>query len=110
MANYCISDIHGHYDYYKKMLEKIGFSDDDMLYIIGDVVDRGPHPVKLLLDLMKRPIVCCIAGNLMLKKMKYVYNVVKKQPVVAIQVAFLCILTKNKKFPQTVQKQLTNKK
>ena len=63
MANYVISDIHGHYDYYRKMLEKIDFSDSDMLYILGDVVDRGPHPVKILQDLMKRPNVCCIAGN-----------------------------------------------
>ena len=29
----------------KKMLEKIHFSDNDMLYIIGDVVDRGPRPI-----------------------------------------------------------------
>ena len=63
MANYVISDIHGHYDYYLKMLEKINFSDSEMLYILGDVVDRGPHPVKILQDLMKRSNVCCIAGN-----------------------------------------------
>ena len=63
MANYVISDIHGHYDYYLKMLEKIRFSEEDMLYILGDVVDRGPHPVKVLQDLMRRPNVCCLAGN-----------------------------------------------
>lgn len=63
MANYVISDIHGHYDQYLKMLEKIHFSDADMLYVLGDVVDRGPHPIRILQDLMKRPNVCCIAGN-----------------------------------------------
>lgn len=63
MSNYVISDIHSHYDAYVKMLDKIGFSDSDMLYILGDVVDRGPHPIKILLDLMKRANVVCIAGN-----------------------------------------------
>ena len=58
-----MSDIHGHYDYYIRMLEKISFSDDDMLYILGDVVDRGPHPIKVLQDLRLRPNVCCLAGN-----------------------------------------------
>lgn len=63
MSDYVISDIHGHYDAYKKMLEKIEFTDSDMLYILGDVVDRGPSPIKILLDLMDRPNVVCIAGN-----------------------------------------------
>ena len=63
MASYVISDIHGHYYEYLKMLEEIGFSDSDMLYVLGDVIDRGPNPVKVLLDLMNRPNVCCIAGN-----------------------------------------------
>ncbi len=44
LANYVISDIHGHYEYYVKMMEKIKFSNADMLYILGDVIDRGSHP------------------------------------------------------------------
>lgn len=60
---YIMSDIHGHFEQYKKMLEKIEFCDDDMLYILGDIVDRGPKPVSVLLDLMKRPNVVCLAGN-----------------------------------------------
>ena len=38
---YAMSDLHGCYDKYKKMLEKIHFGEDDTLYILGDVVDRG---------------------------------------------------------------------
>ena len=34
---YAMSDLHGYYDKYTKMLEKITFSDDDTLYILGDV-------------------------------------------------------------------------
>ena len=60
---YAISDIHGMYDKYIKMLELIEFSDDDELYVLGDVVDRGEKPVEVLLDMMKRPNVYLIIGN-----------------------------------------------
>lgn len=63
MSTYVMSDIHGNYDTYMKMLEKIHFSDADMLYILGDILDRGPHPMKIVLDLMKRTNVVCLAGN-----------------------------------------------
>lgn len=45
---YIISDIHGCYDQYRALLEKIHFSEVDELYVLGDVVDRGPKPVKVL--------------------------------------------------------------
>lgn len=48
---------------YINMLEKINFKDSDMLYILGDILDRGSHPIKIILDLMKRPNVEVIAGN-----------------------------------------------
>lgn len=63
MSTYVISDIHGNYDAYKEMLEKICFSEEDVLYILGDILDRGPHPIKVVLDLMERPNVVCLAGN-----------------------------------------------
>ncbi len=63
MSTYVMSDIHGNYDAYRKMLEKIHFSDEDMLYVLGDILDRGPHPIRIVLDLMKRPNVVCLAGN-----------------------------------------------
>ena len=37
---YVMSDLHGCYDKYVQMLEKIGFGDGDTLYILGDVIDR----------------------------------------------------------------------
>ena len=63
MSHYVMSDIHGDYDSYRKMLEKIQFSDADTLYIIGDIVDRGEHPIKILLDVMERPNVVFLVGN-----------------------------------------------
>ena len=90
MSTYVLSDIHGDFDAYKKMLEKINFSDADILYISVrdahmnyvvlcttrispqdsraslescDIVDRGEHPVKILLDVMDRTNVVFVIGN-----------------------------------------------
>jgi len=63
MAVYVMSDLHGEYDLYRRMLEKIRFSDRDTLYVIGDVVDRGPKPMEILLDMMMRPNVFPLIGN-----------------------------------------------
>lgn len=63
MATYVTSDIHGEYDLFIRLLEKIQLKDDDTLYVLGDVVDRGPHPIKTLLKLMEMPNVLCLVGN-----------------------------------------------
>lgn len=63
IATYVIADIHGEYDLFMELLEIIHLKDNDTLYILGDTVDRGPHPVKLLRKLMEMPGVVCIAGN-----------------------------------------------
>lgn len=36
------------------MLKLINFRNDDMRYILCDVLDRGPNPIKIILDLMQR--------------------------------------------------------
>ena len=60
---YVISDIHGHYSRYQAMLKQIRCGNEDMLYVLGDMIDRGPDGVKVLLDLMARPNVTPILGN-----------------------------------------------
>ena len=60
---YVMSDLHGCYDKYVQMLEKIGFGDGDTLYILGDVIDRGPDGIRILLDMMDRKNVIPIIGN-----------------------------------------------
>ena len=40
--NFVISDLHGYsHDRFIELLEKAKFSDDDFLYILGDVIDRN---------------------------------------------------------------------
>ena len=63
MATYCISDIHGEYDRYIKMLETINFTDDDFLYILGDAIDRGPDSIAVITDIMSRKNVQMLLGN-----------------------------------------------
>lgn len=60
---YIISDIHGCFKQYQKLLEKIKFSPNDKLYVLGDVVDRGPEPIKVLQDMIRQPNITLILGN-----------------------------------------------
>lgn len=60
---YAISDIHGCYDKYIKMLDKIGFSDNDTLYVLGDVIDRGEGGIAVLRDMMNRKNIIPLIGN-----------------------------------------------
>lgn len=74
MATYVMSDIHGHGDLFRKMLEKIGFSEDDKLYIIGDVVDRGPDGIKLLQQILHTPNIVFLLGNHEDLLLRYLYH------------------------------------
>ena len=60
---YAVSDIHGCYEQYQEILDKIGFSAADMLYVLGDVLDRGPQPIRILEDMAGRYNVIPIIGN-----------------------------------------------
>lgn len=60
---YVTSDIHGEIELFQKLIEEIHLSEDDTLYILGDILDRGPHPIKLLCKLMEMPNVICLVGN-----------------------------------------------
>lgn len=62
---YVISDLHGYpIEKLKMLLEKADFSEDDFLYILGDVVDRnGDGGVSILLWLLEQVNVQLILGN-----------------------------------------------
>lgn len=63
IGTYVISDIHGQYDMFMELLEKINFKETDTLYVLGDVLDRGPHPIKVLMKLIEMPNAICMVGN-----------------------------------------------
>lgn len=60
---YAMSDIHNDYVSFKEMLELIHFSQEDKLYIIGDIFDRGTGPVSLYFEIKKYPNIIPIKGN-----------------------------------------------
>lgn len=63
MATYVVGDIHGEYGTFMDLLEQIQLKETDTLYVLGDILDRGPHPIKVLLKLMEMPNVICLVGN-----------------------------------------------
>ena len=63
MAHYVMGDIHGEADRFHAMLKKIQFSEDDILILLGDVIDRGPDGIALLLEIMEMPNVIMLLGN-----------------------------------------------
>lgn len=60
---YLMSDIHGCYDKYIAMIKKINLGRADVLYVLGDVLDRGPEGFKILLDMASRENVVILRGN-----------------------------------------------
>jgi serine/threonine protein phosphatase 1 len=60
---YVMGDIHGEYDRFMEVFRQLDFDETDTLYVLGDILDRGPHPIKTLLTLMEMPNVVCLVGN-----------------------------------------------
>ncbi len=63
MSVYVVSDLHGQFDVLKRGLEMIGFSEEDRLIVLGDVIDRGPHGIRMLKFLMQHENMDMILGN-----------------------------------------------
>jgi len=55
LAIYFVSDLHGQYQTFVKALEAASFSLErgDQLYVLGDMVDRGPKSKEVLLHLLE---------------------------------------------------------
>ena len=63
MATYVMSDIHGEGERFFAMLKEIEFKDEDQLYIIGDVIDRGEDGIDLLEYIMEKENIILLLGN-----------------------------------------------
>lgn len=58
---YAVSDIHGDLAMYNHIVNML--KGDDILYIVGDVIDRGSSGIAILKDIMKRTNVELLLGN-----------------------------------------------
>ena len=63
MSTYVIGDIHGQFEQLNTLLKKMEFNENDYLYVMGDVVDRGRDSIKCLQLLMSLDNCSCIIGN-----------------------------------------------
>lgn len=75
---YCISDIHGYYDLFCRLMDKIHFSDSDRIFVLGDMIDKGPDSIRFIKLLFSMPNAVCILGNHEYDFLKYYYALMKQ--------------------------------
>jgi len=61
MKTYCISDIHAHLDNLERFIDTL--EKDDRIFVLGDVVDKGPEAIKCLDIIMKDNRFRMLLGN-----------------------------------------------
>lgn len=69
------SDIHGNFSYFKQLLEKAEFCDNDILFIIGDIVEKGSENLKTLryvMELCEKGNVIPLIGNVDANRLKII--------------------------------------
>lgn len=76
--DYCISDIHGHYELFCRLMDKISFGSGDKLYVAGDIVEKGPDSIRLTKLLYSMPEVECIAGNHEYDFLRYFHSLMRE--------------------------------
>ncbi len=57
-----IGDVHGHYNELMRLFEAIAPTQDDRIYFLGDLIDRGPQSAEVV-DFVKSNQYHCLLGN-----------------------------------------------
>ena len=63
---FAVSDVHGNLDYLKGLLDKIAFSTEDVLILLGDLIEKGPRNLETLqyiMELCRTHTVHVLRGN-----------------------------------------------
>lgn len=71
------SDIHGYLSYFKEILKKASFSDEDILFIVGDMIEKGPeslNTLRYIMELCKQGNVIPLIGNVDAYRLKLIYE------------------------------------
>jgi serine/threonine protein phosphatase 1 len=61
MANYVTADLHGNYNLWEEIKDYL--KRDDILYFLGDAIDRGPRGFEILKEMLDDPRIVFIRGN-----------------------------------------------
>ncbi len=62
------------------MLDLIKFSASDEMIVCGDIIDKGPEPIKLAKLIFSLPNVRCIVGNHEYEFLKFYWSLMQKSP------------------------------
>ncbi len=60
---YVMADIHGNLQRFNSIMEQIKFTEDDHLYVLGDVIDRFPDGIQILQKLFRMKNATVLLGN-----------------------------------------------
>lgn len=72
-----VSDIHGQWPFLEHLLEQTNFCDDDLLFIIGDIIEKGYEnlaSLRYVMDLARRDNVTVLVGNVDLLRLQMLEN------------------------------------
>ena len=75
---YVISDVHGELRLFLRLLKKIKFSQEDKMYICGDILDKGENPVRLAKYISSFDNIYPIIGNHELSFLKFYRSLIKE--------------------------------
>ena len=76
---YVLSDIHGQKRRWESILKQIDFQPEDTLYVLGDVIDRGPDGIRILRQIMSMPNAKMLLGNHELMMLKALYHPIPEE-------------------------------
>ena len=71
MAIYVMSDIHGLKSRFDAMITTLSLQEEDKIYILGDIIDRGKDGIAILQSVMKDDRFTLIMGNHELMMLEY---------------------------------------
>ncbi len=60
---YVIGDIHGDKEKFDSMMEKLSPTDNDTVFVLGDIINIGDSSIELLQDMMYRPNMYPVLGE-----------------------------------------------
>lgn len=93
---YVTADLHGYpFSAFQSLLEKAAFGEDDFLFILGDVIDRGEDGVEYLKWLLQQPNAQLLLGNheAMLLSCDFLFQEVTEESVDALTADKLRLLS-----------------
>ena len=63
MSTYVFSDVHGHLAPLDRALSRVSPTEDDRIFCLGDMIDRGPDPIGVLRLVRALPGAVALLGN-----------------------------------------------